>query len=110
MLTLTLLLKLGDPVVSELLELDAVTLEIGEVVTLELDVVLGVTGGVTLDIMLCDTEVVTSELDVALCDTSFVGEPLELDEVVADTLVLCDTSFVGELLELDEVVAVTLAL
>ena len=57
-LTLTLLLTLGDPVVSELLEV--------EVVTLELDVVLGVTAGVALDVMLWDTEVVASELDVAL--------------------------------------------
>jgi hypothetical protein len=72
--------------------------------------VIEVTAGVTLDVMLWDTEVVTSELDVALCDTSFVGETLELDEVVADTLVLCDTSFVGETLELDEVVADTLVL
>jgi hypothetical protein len=110
MLTLTLLLKLGDPVVSELLELDAVTLEMGEIVTLELDVVLGVTAGVTLDVMLWDTEVVTSELDVTLCDISFVGEPLELDEVVAVTLALWDRSVDAEILELDEVVAVTLAL
>ena len=55
---LTLTLTLGDPVVSELLEV--------EVVTLELDVVLGVTAGVALDVMLWDTEVVASELDVAL--------------------------------------------
>ena len=65
-LTLTLLLTLGDPVVSKLLELDDVTLE--------LDVVLGVTAGVTLDVM--------------LWDTSVNAEPLELDEVVADILVL----------------------
>jgi len=96
MLTLTLLLKLGDPVVSELLELDAVTLEMGEIVTLELDVVLGVTAGVTLDVMLWDTEVVTSELDVTLCDISFVGEPLELDEVVAVTLAIWDRPVVGD--------------
>ena len=57
-LTLTLLLTLGDPVVSKLLELDDLTLE--------LDVVLGVTAGVALDVMLWDTEIVLSELDVTL--------------------------------------------
>ena len=87
-LTLTLLLTLGDPVVSKLLELDDVTLE--------LDVVLGVTAGVTLDVM--------------LWDTSVNAEPLELDEVVADILVLWDTSVDAETLELDEVVADTLVL
>ena len=99
-LTLTLLLTLGDPVVSKLLELDDVTLE--------LDVVLGVTAGVTLDVMLWDTEVVTSELDVVLgvtagvtldvmlWDTSVDAETLELDEVVADTLVLRERSVVGD--------------
>ena len=73
-LTLTLLLTLGDPVVSKLLELDDVTLE--------LDVVLGVTAGVTLDVM--------------LWDTSVDAETLELDEVVADTLVLRERSVVGD--------------
>ena len=55
---ITVTLMLGDPVVSELLELDDVTLE--------LDVVLGVTAGVALDVMLWDTEIVLSELDVTL--------------------------------------------
>ena len=41
---------------------------------------------------------------LVLWDTAVVGEPLELDEVVADT------ALVGEPLELDEVVAVTLVL
>ena len=41
-----------------------------------------------------------------LCDTAVVGESLELDDVVAETLVLCDTAVVGEPLELDEVVVV----
>ena len=65
-LTITLEVKLGDPVISVLLEMDIVTL--------------------------CDTVVVGEPLEldevVALCDRALVGEPLELDEVVADTLVL----------------------
>jgi hypothetical protein len=52
MLTLMLLLKLGDPVVSELLELDDVILEMEDGITLELDVVLRVNVGETLDVIL----------------------------------------------------------
>ena len=52
MLTLMLLLKLGDPVVSELLELDDVILEMEDGITLELDVVLRVNVGEMLDVIL----------------------------------------------------------
>ena len=52
MLTLMLLLKLGDPVVSELLELDDVILEMEDGITLELDVVLRVNVGEALDVIL----------------------------------------------------------
>lgn len=47
-----------------------------------------------------------------LCDTAVVGETLllELEEVVADTLVLWDAALVGDALELEDVVADTLVL
>ena len=44
-----------------------------------------------------------------LCDTAFVGETLmlELEELVADTVVLSDTAVVGEPLVLEEAVALS---
>ena len=76
MLTLTLTLKLGDPVVSELLDIDA------EVDGAMLDVIIDDIADVTLELEL--------ELELGLWDTAVVGEPLVLglEDVVADTLVL----------------------
>jgi hypothetical protein len=47
---------------------------------------------------------------LVLWETAVVGERLELEEAVADTLVLWDISVVGERLGLEEVVADTVLL
>jgi len=47
---------------------------------------------------------------LVLSDTAADGEPLELEEVIEDILVLSDTAVDGEPLELEEVVEDTLEL